>query len=636
MAQLRGILFDQSVTYPSNAKKKELLQIFEKNVRGNSKKAKKMSKPRELVIFDAPQSKVLVTTESESEEVLATPAKTGNSNEVSSATKSNSRKRKPLHRNSDIKYSDSPTKGNVFGVDSDSEPDILSPRKKTKGSRTSTPQRLIVDAKEASESVNTPVSANIASSKTPGSKTTKSVKAIGDPTTPLSKKISKAIETAEPATFEKTTRSIKDARVQPTISSPAPSKMIEIPKAVKSPKSESPAESATSTPKTKSPQVKESKTSLIDPLVKSELPDVSSTGSNWQNSFQTVSGISDHSVDNAQSFDLALKKLKKEDEHFNEAVKLTKDVRDVELAKLLGVDIQSVKPKVRGKRIVSPRYPIIIQKKRLAYNEDLSEEESDTETEGKENDDEDEQDSDEAESVDEKDSEDSEKSEELPELVVKNTKNQKPQIHISNSKIGKSLLWGGIYLLTWSLFASITLFAYWYREQTFLVGYCGQEIYQTTIPNTPDTPDFLVKAGAYLDLNFRPQCVECPQHARCFPNLEIGCYDDFVEFAPWYFPYMPVVDPHLKKCVPDTKRAEKIEIMIDVALDLLRARNANRNCGRLPEDDLDAGIEIKDLHDLILAMKAPYITLEEFEELWERSVVELEKEPEIIVRQVTI
>lgn len=73
--------------------------------------------------------------------------------------------------------------------------------------------------------------------------------------------------------------------------------------------------------------------------------------------------------------------------------------------------------------------------------------------------------------------------------------------------------------------------------------------------------------------------------------------------------------------------------MIDVALDLLRSKNAAIQCG-LGTDDEECGIKLEDLHDLLLSIKAPYITLEEFEELWEKSVIELEKEPDIVIRQV--
>lgn len=190
------------------------------------------------------------------------------------------------------------------------------------------------------------------------------------------------------------------------------------------------------------------------------------------------------------------------------------------------------------------------------------------------------------------------------------------------------------FILIWLSILLLGMFTYWYREQTFLVGFCGHEINQPTIPSNNNTPQLLVQLGSYLDNNFKPKCVKCPPHARCFNNLELACFEDFIEYTPWYFNYLPVVDPNAKKCIPDTKKAEKLEIMIDVALDLLRTKNANKNCGNTPESRLDAGLQITELHDLLLMIKAPYITEEEFEELWQRSIVELEKEPEIIVRQV--
>ncbi|CUM46071.1 unnamed protein product [Debaryomyces fabryi] len=190
------------------------------------------------------------------------------------------------------------------------------------------------------------------------------------------------------------------------------------------------------------------------------------------------------------------------------------------------------------------------------------------------------------------------------------------------------------FISLWLIILSVGLSGYWYREQTYLIGYCGQEINQSTIPQSSDLPNWLVQFGTYLDNNFKPNCVKCPAHARCYPYLEIGCYEDFVEYKPWYFDFIPIINPSLKKCVPDTKKAEKLEIMIDVALDLLRSKNANKNCGKTAVDNFESGLSVDELHDLLLLMKAPYITKEEFEELWQRSVIELEKEPEIIVRQV--
>lgn len=185
------------------------------------------------------------------------------------------------------------------------------------------------------------------------------------------------------------------------------------------------------------------------------------------------------------------------------------------------------------------------------------------------------------------------------------------------------------YLGLWVIMMSSALFGYWYREQMFLVGYCGYEIDQRTVSD--DTYPWLQAVGDYFDAHYKPECVSCPAHARCFNLLELGCYEDFIQHSPWY----DFLIPTERKCIPDTKKAEKLELMIDMALDLLRSKNADNNCGKTSADEFEAGISVKELHDILLSIKAPYITIEEFDDLWNRSLIELEKEPEIIVRQVT-
>ena len=195
----------------------------------------------------------------------------------------------------------------------------------------------------------------------------------------------------------------------------------------------------------------------------------------------------------------------------------------------------------------------------------------------------------------------------------------------------KSLLPTFLYIIIWFILMIGGLFGYWYREQTFLIGYCSQEIDEPTFYN-PDYP-MVNKISGYLD-NFKPACIPCPPHARCFDNLQIGCFEDFIEFKPWYYDIAPFLNTGSKKCVPDTKKAEKLELMINFCLDLLRSKNALVNCGQNPVDNYESGLQLDELYELLLSIKAPYITIEEFNELWERSIVELEKEPEIIVRQV--
>lgn len=209
--------------------------------------------------------------------------------------------------------------------------------------------------------------------------------------------------------------------------------------------------------------------------------------------------------------------------------------------------------------------------------------------------------------------------------VTKTLEADTSDITSRRSSLSVSKFIGSMFL--WILVVSTGLFGLWYYEQKYSVGYCGQEIDQLTFADTDNI--YLESIGKFLDDNFKPSCISCPKYSRCHPNLNLSCMENFMEYKPWY----DFIIPGHKKCIPDTKKAEKLEIMIDVALDLLRSKNAAFHCG-LGTDDEECGIKLDDLHDLLLSIKAPYITLDEFEELWEKSVIELEKEPDIVIRQV--
>lgn len=554
VAKLRDILLENNVEFPATAKKKHLIELFEKNIVSKKTKRKHSRKFKKS------------ETDENASRLAQDPTKTP---EKKRRAKRKLKEPKPL------------TTGNMFDVDSDSESDILSPRKKLKISPKSSPLK---DSTRDS-------SINIDSTESTPQK-------------------SVLVNTTQEGTNAESVNDHTNADNSTVVHKPAGIPF--------SPVGFSDSSSATH------------EESFSAKVTKSPEP----------NEVSQSSGI-DLFVDTAQSFDKSLTTLR---QRRSGEKNPSKDERDVELAKLLGVDLGGVKPKKNGRRVVTPRRPIIIQEKRLSRDyyalsdeeieveEKIEREEApltkETATKEKIDSDEDILSEDEETGVLETEKDDN----------MDTTTDEKDSLPRQNRTklVLVAALRGIAYLAVWVTVLGVTLFGYWYREQTFLVGYCGQEIIKPTIPATPETPKLLVAFGEYLDEEFRPKCVKCPQHARCFPNLEIGCYDDFVEYTPWYFSYVPIVDPTLKKCVSNTKKAEKIEIMIDVALDLLRARNANRNCGNTPADDLEAGVSIQDLHDLLLSIKAPYITEEEFEELWARSVVELEGKPEIIVRQVTI
>lgn len=638
VAQLRSILRENDIEFPATAKKKELVGIFNstlalqngkspkspnvlspipdseievievdtdqqnspeekpKKKKSEKKKSEKVRKPSKKKEPKSPESDKLKVESSDAEKTDEKAVEESKDSIVdslahdstiqetpkSSATKSpfvTSSSSKKLKKRKSSVFDDhselnTPPKGNIFEVDVDSDSDtvIFSPKpKKAKTLSLPAPEKKPKARK---------VSAKRESSR--GS-------------------ISPAAEIARSA-YEDVKHNL--SKSTPTKEEKPPSPKV----------------------KKQSPPVKQEVSAPVLAPIPDSTTDVSRDDTTGSVDDKWGSSIKEDFVDDANNFDAALSKLKGQEDNSL----TTKGRKDEELAKLLGVDVHGVKPKPRGRRSITPRRPIVIPERRLASNngsllEDLEKDVLPIEPLSTKKDEWPSSVSDEEADTDIEDQEEQE--EEAPKrTLASRAKGKKPR----PQKVATTLLFIGL----WVVLIGLAMFGYWYREQTILIGYCGNEIDKPTIPTLPDTPVLLSKLGDYLDDNFKPTCVPCPQHARCFPNLKLACYEDFVEYKPWYYQYWPVFDPRAKKCIPDTKKAEKVELMINEALDLLRARNANIQCGLTGVDNFEAGIEVNELHDLLLALKAPYITEEEFEDLWKRSVVELEKEPEITVRQV--
>lgn len=569
VGKLRSILLEHNVDFLATAKKKHLIELFDQNVSATKTKIRPLKKTKK-------------SKKGKKESRPGSPISTPDN------------KRPAKREAKEVKL---PGKGNLFEVDSDSDSDILSPRKKPKTNRHATPLRDTTQDSINKSDVNTSASQHDLPVG-PADDKTNDAKLIKEDN----------LNNEDNLTTQDNFTPVKNSVLIPF----------------------SPIGSSDSSTATHEHSLSEPQDSPKD--------DKQGDSSEEKDAPKTTTDLF---VDSPHSFDKSWMAIR----HRRQGGKdLPREERDVELAKLLGVDLGGVKPKKNGRRVVTPRRPIIIQEKRLSKDyytladkeiflgDDNEEKDSHVKTSAEAS----KNIYSEKESLGEDGKADISLSADEFENDYTPGKNAFEARRIKTNSFWSTSLRTIAFLTAWISLIGVTLFAYWYREQTFLVGYCGQEIIRPTIPATSETPELLVAFGQYIDEELRPQCVKCPQHARCFPNLEIACYDDFVEYTPWYFSYMPIVDPTLKKCIPNTKKAEKIEIMIDVALDLLRARNANRHCGNTAAGDFEAGVSVQELHDLLLSIKAPYITEEEFEELWARSVVELEGKPEIIVRQVNI
>ncbi|ABN65394.2 Spliced mRNA and Cell cycle regulated gene [Scheffersomyces stipitis CBS 6054] len=611
VAQLKEILNDKNVSIPSNVKKAQLVELFNREVKSATPDAAEASKK-----FESAETKSEDSEEKHKKKKTSRKAKVAKESELE------------VTENSGKESINSDSKAEGGAV-----PDVKTPSKITPSKKT--PSKSIKAESPASEaSVKSPSSAKKRKSEGPTSK-------------------EKRTKADESLTNEKSPKTIKKPKAKsPSVRSPRSPKLEQhkaplsplkktkpksifdeddddellglVPKSVKTPvKSEKPNTPIKSTQKTvssasikKESASKIKKTTPKSPTTPSIRTAVKSATTSTRKKSPKAASIVNSPTGSKDVTNNSFRTVEEEVQNFDQELQRIKNKEtasiDMALASELGIAVQGLAPVIATPRIESSstskkspesHHHILTPKPRLVpINQQINE------------------------LIEEQDDVEEEDDEEIKvEIDAHGEEEEEVELesHPEQVKVNRPLTPVLFTFFTWIVIVSAGLFGYWYREQTFLSGYCGQEIDKPTFPYADNV--ILKTIGNYLDANFKPECVPCPSHARCFPYLELGCFEDFIEFKPWD----NFLKPYNKKCIPDSKKAEKLEIMIDVALDLLRSKNANVQCGQSTNNE-EAGIELGDLHDLLLSMKAPYITIEEFEELWQRSIIELEKEPEVI------
>lgn len=104
-----------------------------------------------------------------------------------------------------------------------------------------------------------------------------------------------------------------------------------------------------------------------------------------------------------------------------------------------------------------------------------------------------------------------------------------------------------------------------YRQERIQVGFCGCR--------TGGHDSLLFKL-----FNFSLKCVECPEHAVCYPNSEISCLPEYLLSRPLFWSLWGLI-PTYNVCVLNSTKVKKINKIVKSVLDLLSRRNANIKCG---------------------------------------------------------
>jgi len=127
----------------------------------------------------------------------------------------------------------------------------------------------------------------------------------------------------------------------------------------------------------------------------------------------------------------------------------------------------------------------------------------------------------------------------------------------------------------------------------------------------------------------RPACTPCPPHAQCLPNLEMRCNQDFL-YKPHPFRFNGFL-PLPGECIPDTNKQRRIAIVAERALNLLRDKAARVEC----EDETPVGIMEREIKAELLKYKSGTLTDDEFDQLFEAAIGELEKRDEVTITPST-
>ncbi|KAK7887557.1 inner nuclear membrane protein enriched at telomere/subtelomere region [Exophiala xenobiotica] len=180
----------------------------------------------------------------------------------------------------------------------------------------------------------------------------------------------------------------------------------------------------------------------------------------------------------------------------------------------------------------------------------------------------------------------------------------------------------------WAVMTTVlAALAGWYRHEKINVGYCGVGQPHWSLAENPHIP-------AWVHQSWEPACEPCPQHAICYPNMDVQCETDFV-LQPHPLSMNGLL-PLPPTCEPDSEKERRIKAVADRAVEELRERRAAYECGdkitKTEEAVSTAAAEVKtvakstvstklqvsdeDLKKSVSKLRRKGMTEDEFEDLW--------------------
>lgn len=179
------------------------------------------------------------------------------------------------------------------------------------------------------------------------------------------------------------------------------------------------------------------------------------------------------------------------------------------------------------------------------------------------------------------------------------------------------------------LTALMLAYGAWYRQEKIAVGYCGlgREATQLVPDNVP-VPDWAVPF-------IEPQCELCPQHAYCYRDFQARCESDFI-LKPHPFSLGGLL-PLPPTCEPDGEKARRVKAVADKAVEELRERRAQFECGETTTEDgkqvETPYVAVEDLKETVSRKRNKRLNKQDFDDLWAAALGEIEGRDEVQVEE---
>lgn len=173
------------------------------------------------------------------------------------------------------------------------------------------------------------------------------------------------------------------------------------------------------------------------------------------------------------------------------------------------------------------------------------------------------------------------------------------------------------------LIALLSGYGMWWRQEKLEVGYCGI--------GRPSALRANLQIPQWAS-GLQPECEACPQHAICYERMHTKCEQDFV-LQPHPLSLGGLV-PLPPTCEPDGYKVLRVKAVADRAIEELRERKAQWECGTLVDDQGKSipAVELDEqsLKEALGQKRRRGMGQAEFEDLWRAALGEIIGREEVV------